>query len=280
MPEKSYLLIGAGCFGASTALHLKRTYPAAQVTLVDRFPFPCPTAAANDLNKIVRAEYEDPLYLKLALEALKVWNCDPIFKPWFHRAGVVFASDAARGEAVSENYKSLNGHSPIIMLDPEDMDSHFGGIFRDSDWSGVSKCTWSPQSGWADAEQALQSVVEAAIDLGVKYITATISTVSFDKQGNCFGAQTKTGERFVADHTVLCTGAYTAQLLAESAPHRKDIQVNGRMVAAGACMGIFKVSKDQMRKFHDAPVVVFPDSAYPGKHTDQTIYHSSSTKLF
>jgi sarcosine oxidase/L-pipecolate oxidase len=263
--EKSYLLVGAGCFGASTALHLKRAYPTAKVTLVDRTPFPCPTAAAHDLNKIVRAEYEDPLYVKLALEALKIWNCDPIFKPFFHRTGLVFASDAARGNAVIANYKSLIGHSPTVMLDPEEIKSRFCGIFRDADWKGVSKCTWSPQAGWADAEHALQSVIQAAVDLGVKYVTATISTVSFDKHGDCLGVQANTGERFVADHTLLCTGAYTAQLLADSAPQRKEIQVDGRMVAAAACMGIFKVPKDQMLKFDDAPVIVFPESAYPGK---------------
>jgi sarcosine oxidase/L-pipecolate oxidase len=263
--EESYLLIGAGCFGASTALHLKRIHPAAKVTLVDRTPFPCPTAAAHDLNKIVRAEYEDPLYLKLALEALKIWNCDPIFKPWFHRTGLVFASDAVRGDAVIANYESLIGHSPTMMLAPEDIKSRFGGIFRDADWTGVSKCTWSPQAGWADAEQALQSVIQAAVELGVKYISTTVSAVSFDKHGVCQGVQTHTGERLTADHTILCTGAYTAQLLADSAPQWKELQLDGRMVAAAACMGIFKVPKDQMPKFEEAPVIVFPESAYPGE---------------
>ena len=263
--EESFLLIGAGCFGASTALHLKQTCPAAKVTLIDRTPFPCPTAAAHDLNKIVRAEYEDPLYLKLALEALKIWNCDPIFKPWFHRTGLVFASDMVRGDAVIANYKSLVGHSPTMMLDPEDIKSRFGGIFRDADWTGVSKCTWSPEAGWADAEQALQSVIQAAVELGVEYRTTAISAVSFDKDGVCLGVQTNTGERFTADHTILCTGAYTPQLLADSAPHRKELQVDGRMVAAAACMGIFKVPQDQMPKFEEAPVIVFPESAYPGE---------------
>jgi sarcosine oxidase/L-pipecolate oxidase len=264
LSETSYLLVGAGCFGASTALHLKRTHPTAKVTLIDRTPFPCPTAAAHDLNKIVRAEYEDPLYLKLALEALKIWNCDPIFKPWFHRTGLVFASDAVRGDAVVANYKSIIGHSPTMILDPEEIKSRFGGIFRDADWEGVSKCTWSPQAGWADAEQALQSVIQTAVELGVEYITATISAVSFDRHGDCLGVQTNTGERILADHTILCTGAYTAQLLADSAPQRKEIQVDGRMVAAAACMGIFKVPKDEMSKFEDAPVIIFPESAYPG----------------
>ena len=67
--QPSFLLIGAGCFGASTALYLKRSNPSAHVTLLDRTPFPCPTAAAHDINKIIRAEYEDLSYMKLALEA-------------------------------------------------------------------------------------------------------------------------------------------------------------------------------------------------------------------
>lgn len=262
--EKSYLIVGAGCFGASTALHLKRTYPRANIILIDRTPFPCPSAAAHDLNKIVRAEYEDPFYLKLALEALKIWNCDPVFKPWFHNTGLVFASNAARGDAIITNYESIIGHSSTVMFNPEEMKSRFGGVFRDADWTGVSKCTWSPQAGWADAEHALQSVIQAAIDIGVKYITATVSAVLFDKYGDCLGVHTTTGEQFVAEHTVLCTGAYTAQLLAESAPQRKEIQVDGRMVAAAACMGIFKVPKDQIPKFEEAPVIVFPEAAYPG----------------
>jgi len=63
-----YLLVGAGPFGASTALHLKKTHPAAEVTFLGRAPFPCPSAAGHDLNKIIRAEYDDPLYMGLALE--------------------------------------------------------------------------------------------------------------------------------------------------------------------------------------------------------------------
>jgi sarcosine oxidase/L-pipecolate oxidase len=277
--KKDYLLIGSGCFGASTALYLKRSYPTAKVTLIDRTPFPCPSAAAHDLNKIVRAEYEDPLYLKLGQEALKVWNSDPIFKPWFHQTGLVFASNAARGEAIIDNYKRFVGDSPTVMIEPEEAKSRFGGIWRDADWTSVSKCTYSPQAGWVDAEQALRSIIQAAVDLGVEYITATVSKVAFNDFGDCVGVQTSSGEYFEADRTVLCTGAYTAQLLADSAPQRKEIQVDGRMVAAAACMGLYSVPEDQMSKFANAPIIIFPEASYPGNLRRTDVEDSQLTGL-
>ena len=51
-PE-SYLVVGAGVFGASTALHLSRQKPEAKITLLDRLPFPDPIAASHDINKVV-----------------------------------------------------------------------------------------------------------------------------------------------------------------------------------------------------------------------------------
>lgn len=118
-----------------TALQLKRASPKATIILIDCAPFPCPTAAAHGPNKIIRAKYEDPLCHKLALEALKIWNSDPIFTPWFHETGLVFASDAVRGNAIISNHRSLIGESSTVMLDLEEITSQFGGIFKDADWS-------------------------------------------------------------------------------------------------------------------------------------------------
>lgn len=72
-----YILVGAGAFGASTALHLKESHEDSEVILMDRTPFPCPSAAGHDLNKVVRAEYNDTLYMELALEAMQQWKSSP-----------------------------------------------------------------------------------------------------------------------------------------------------------------------------------------------------------
>ncbi len=102
------------------------------------------------------------------------------------------------------------------------------------------------------------------MDLGVQYVTATVSKISFDLSGACLGAQTTDGQVLTADHTVLCTGAHIAHLIADSAPDRPQFQISGRLVAAAAAMGAFRVPENQMNKFQHAPTLVNFMGDYPG----------------
>lgn len=60
-------ILGAGAWGLSTALHLLNAgYD--NITVFDQASeIPSVYSAAYDLNKIVRAEYEDNFYTELAL---------------------------------------------------------------------------------------------------------------------------------------------------------------------------------------------------------------------
>lgn len=68
METSSFVIVGAGIFGASTAFHLSRSFPQAKITLIDR-KAPNQAAASSDLNKVVRADYDDIVYMQLGLEA-------------------------------------------------------------------------------------------------------------------------------------------------------------------------------------------------------------------
>lgn len=79
--EIKVLIVGAGCFGLSTALHLLRDSPKSvanrryNVTVIDASPtLPAPDAASSDLNKVVRTCYDDEFYTKLAKEAIEMWK--------------------------------------------------------------------------------------------------------------------------------------------------------------------------------------------------------------
>jgi sarcosine oxidase / L-pipecolate oxidase len=65
--EAAIAIIGAGCWGLSTAYHLERS-GFSNITVFDRASeAPSPFSAANDLNKIVRAQYDDDFYTDIGL---------------------------------------------------------------------------------------------------------------------------------------------------------------------------------------------------------------------
>lgn len=72
--SESVIIVGAGCFGISTAYHLlQRGYT--NVTVLDRSEkLPAPDAASTDINKIVRTSYPDVFYTQLARDAIQEWN--------------------------------------------------------------------------------------------------------------------------------------------------------------------------------------------------------------
>lgn len=90
---------------------------------------------------------------------------------------------------------------------------------------------------------ALTKVTEAVVQGGVEYHAADIKKLLFDESGACTGAESVDGRTWTADHVILCTGAATARLIADSAPWRKDIQVGDRMVAAAVVTGLAKLSQ-------------------------------------
>lgn len=63
----SIIIVGGGAFGLSTALHLAQKGHT-DISVFDKDDsIPPRFSAANDLNKIARAEYEDPFYTDLTI---------------------------------------------------------------------------------------------------------------------------------------------------------------------------------------------------------------------
>lgn len=126
------VIIGAGCFGLSTALHLKRTNPTLKVTLLDRLPFPALDAASNDTSRIVRADYADPFYATLGKEAIEAWRTDPVFKPFFTETGWIFAEvpeERGGNGFVGKAYKTLKGLGGAVeRMEPEEVAKRWKGL--------------------------------------------------------------------------------------------------------------------------------------------------------
>ncbi|KAK2060846.1 FAD dependent oxidoreductase [Colletotrichum caudatum] len=217
----SIVIIGAGTFGISTAYHLaKRGYT--NVKCLDRHPLPSLDSAGYDLNKIIRTEYDEPLYTKLALEALDAWR-QPEWNGIFHETGriVTTSGDPLAEKHLKESYENLRKAGQAGSLElvegKEQIAKHVpqlrnaNGIDR---WKGL----WNSQGGWAHAKKSLEKWGQEALEMGVEFVSGpegTMTGLSIDGSGNLVGIQVASGGVMRADRYILCTGAASPALLPE-----------------------------------------------------------------
>lgn len=147
MAQPSVLVVGGGAFGTSTAYHLThRGYT--KVKVLDRFAAPSKDAAATDLNKIVRFDYPNPLYTKLATEAMRVWEAqNTLFSGLFRRTGWIMGAHDMTQDFLKSAYQStqqanLSGVRFISVDETKEMFPEFTGSFNG--WTNL----WSPSAGW------------------------------------------------------------------------------------------------------------------------------------
>lgn len=147
MAKPSVLIVGGGVFGTSTAYHLSlRGYDS--VTVLDRFSTPSKDSAATDLNKVVRADYPNPLYARLGEEAMLQWK-DPasIFAGMYRETGWVMSGHGmTRGWLHSAlDTARRAGREGVAFIETEDMKKRWPALTGDfPDWTNL----WSPAAGW------------------------------------------------------------------------------------------------------------------------------------
>lgn len=254
-PGESYIIVGAGVFGASTALHLIRKYPTASIKLIDREPFPCQLGASWDWNKCIRAEYLDVFYMQMALEAKEIWATDPLYKPFYHEDGMVWISDTDMADVITENYKKIGSSVTLQRYTVDEAKKLYGGLLDQADFTGVDRILVGPNTGWAEAANALRAVIQKAVDEGVKYVNATVKSLVFNDAGGCVGIRTGAEEVITGSKIILCTGATTAKLLADSAPDRDDLQAGDRFTAAGMCTALMTPGPEACKRFKGLPTI-------------------------
>lgn len=256
--NSSYIIIGAGVFGVSTAYTLIQKYPNASVTLVDRDAYDADSrvAASWDWNKVIRADYDDKIYCKLALEAQDIFKSDPLWQPHFHQTGVYWNCRSDYAQTVITNHKDLGRNDDIIALPVTEARKLYGGIFDNADYTGVKEVLINRASGWAAAGDALRAVTKRCLELGVKYVTAEVANLEFDGRGSCTGVKTKSGEVLSATHVIVAAGAFTPTLLEWSAAKSGNpgLRAGERILAAGITTGMAQLNDEQYEKYKNMPV--------------------------
>ena len=258
--KQSYLIVGAGVFGVSTAYHIKKKYPDASVTLIDRDSYEADSrvAASWDWNKVIRADYDDIVYCQLGLEAQDVFESDPLFKPYFHKTGIYWICRSDYAQDVINNYKKLGRDSDLSAVSVEEAKKMHNGLFDEADYTGAKEVLVNKSSGWAEAGNVLTAITRECVKMGVKWVTAEVSTLQFEESGRCYGLKTTAGDVLVAEHVILSTGAFTPKLLEQSALSSgfSGLRAGPRIVAGGITTGMVRLDEKQRKEFANMPVGV------------------------
>ena len=219
------LVIGAGTWGISTALHLARLgYE--NVTVLDEHVIPSLISAGNDINKILELGSDpsdtddDESYVsnRLGQAATGGWRNDPVFKPFFHETGCVLAAttpkarkwlDEHEGPSEVTGWKSLKSKQDFRATMPD-------GVLT-GDFPGWRGWFRKKDCGWVHARKAMEAAALEAQKLGVNFITGPeagkVVSLSFTEDGDIGGATTADGKHHYAHHTILACGANAPQLL-------------------------------------------------------------------
>lgn len=215
------LVVGAGIFGVTAALSLRRRRHA--VALLDPGPLPNPLAASTDVSKVVRMEYgADTTYMAMVEEALAGWHRwnERWDTPLYHDTGVVMLARApmAPGAFEYESYQALlsRGHRPE-RLDAGEIARRFPawkpGAFVDG--------FFHARGGYAESGRVVAALIREVEALGVDVYEGSAAAGLLRENGRVTGVRTRSGETFHAGHVLVAAGSWTSLLVPELAPYMR-----------------------------------------------------------
>ncbi|KAK1528378.1 uncharacterized protein CCOS01_06212 [Colletotrichum costaricense] len=259
------LIVGAGAFGLSTTVHLLRA-GFKDITVIDKDDdVPSAYSAANDLNKIVRAEYEDDFHRELTLKAIDAWKT-PLFAPHFHQVGFInactpvaskeavntmnrFRASAERSERMRHYVKSIDSKKDLEAVCWQYQNSPFPG------WHGY----FNGWSGYANSGAALRTVYNAAKVQGVKFILGSAGTASevvyqgSGSQRKAIGVRTPGGLFYPAKLVIIAAGAAAGKLVPD---------IGSDLVAKSWSVAHIELTDDETAELRGIPVTYARDLGF------------------
>ncbi|EME80877.1 uncharacterized protein MYCFIDRAFT_46458 [Pseudocercospora fijiensis CIRAD86] len=258
--EKSttILIVGTGTFGLSTAWHLARA-GYTNIRCLDRWPVPSPSSAGYDLNKIVRTEYVDPIYTRLAHEAFHLWQ-EPLFKDVFHHTGWIWGTDGTtelgRVQAYDRSCQNtkLHGDSSKVIELPDwstavEKFPFLGYDRRHHERKQDFRAIFNKNAGWVDSVEAMRVLYRECCKLGVNFVHGKPGTVVSLKRREpstaVCGVEAEDGTIWYADKIVLTVGAYSDTLL----DFKSQLQATAYVVTH------VRLTPEQYERYKDMPVI-------------------------
>lgn len=247
----SYVIVGSGVFGLSTALDLSTQNPQCSITIIDRYEPPVPDGSSVDSSRIVRADYSDPVYASLAAQAREIWKSDPELKDIYHECGMLLNTASSPEECTYldksiDIVKSLNIDVETVSVDGvmhkiygKDLPDHLKGL-------GL-RGYLNPLSGYADARKGIEVLYERAkLRRNINFIFESVECLHYTDESRSAAAGVKliSGGLITGDTVILATGAWQLP----------DVPVP--TVASGQVLAYIDLSPEEVQKFRNMPIII------------------------
>ncbi|KAF8517749.1 FAD dependent oxidoreductase [Hysterangium stoloniferum] len=246
--ELKVLIVGAGAFGLSTALHLlKRGWK--NVTILDRSPvLPAPDAASTDINKVIRTSYSDATYTWLAKEAVAAWKNTEDWGGSYHECGVLlpggvgtYANQSMQNDLDNGvRVKQIHTGAQVEALFPTGVER--GAVLSSSEFEGFLNL----DGGWANAKQGIECAMANVCKLGgIIKSNCRVCGLTADAGG----VRLEDGTEIKSDYIVVATGSWTPS----SFP---DLGVSERVLATGQSIATIQLLEEEAKLYAGVPVVL------------------------
>ena len=210
-PASDVAVIGAGVFGAWTALQLRRS--GRSVTLVDAFGTGNTRSSSSGASRVMRIGYgREAIYSRWALRSLDAWQ--ELFRDGrlelFTRTGVLWMArpdDTATDDTISA-LRQLR--VPCKTLDRAELERRYPQFSLGPITRGVLE----PEAGVILARPAVQAVVRQAVRQSVDYRVTAVTPPS--GSGRVESVLTSDGDRIVASTFVFACGPWLPKLFPDT----------------------------------------------------------------
>src|SRR5437762_2237820 len=212
--RSSYVVVGAGIHGLSTAYHLAKELrtrglgSGADIVVLDKAS---PGAGASGIAcGVVRNNYFQPAMSELMQACVEVWESDPAA---YHYNPVGYV---ALGAAVQESdliatfeRQERIGYRSELIVGEGAVDEHMKALFPDWRAKGVTVCLHEHQGGFAFNQESVDGLVAKCEREGVRICSGVeVTGLSSRADESVDALETSAGRIEVGEHVVIAPGPW------------------------------------------------------------------------